>query len=329
MTLTTRLISGLRDPLWPFYFAGFLLLLMFVVVLIVSSVEGEISLYPSPLTIVLGFAAGVLALYLAVFRRSLFRIRLDRTAVSRGKPFIIHVNKHDLAALAAGMPNYVFFGLWHCVDEVINNPTVVFSGAPSGSLRDGLVFCGKPAHAYNNKGDPLDAPNGMIYMVYINETGFLFDWDWVPEDPQYTGYPVGWQTRFNRPLSQLPKATLELPTNLRPSVFNPNNAWYSREGDCIFWYSSDGPSFAERVNDDLTLFISLSDRKTTVGAKLKNIERILDRRKISLGHLQTKPLVVVIAESLAYQAEKGQPTNHYDELISQIQRDPPLRARVA
>jgi len=151
----------------------------------------------------------------------------------------------------------------------------------------------------------------------------------VPEDPQIPGYPVGWQARFNAPLLQPPKVTLELAKSLEPSAFNPNNAWYSKEGDCIFWYSSDDPAFAKRVNDDLTLFISLSDRKTTVGAKLKNIQRILEMRKSSLEQLQTKPLVAIIAESLAYQAEKGHPISHYDELIGQTQRDPALRARVA
>jgi hypothetical protein len=328
MTLTTKLIRGLRDPIWPFSFAAFILPLMFAVVLVVSSLEGEISLSPSPLTIILGFAAGILALCLAVFRRSLPRIRLRRTTVSRSGSLIINVNKHDLAAIATGMPGYVFFGLTYCVKEVFIDPTVVFAGAPSGSLRDGLVFCGKPAHSYNNKGIQLDPPSDMIYMAYVNRSGFLFDWNWAPEDPEIPGYPVGWQARFNHPLPQPPKATLELPKNLHPSAFDPNNAWYSKEGDCIFWYSSNDPAFAERVNDDLTLFISLSDRKTTVGAKLKNIQRILGMRKISLEQLQTKPLVVIIAESLAYQAEKGQLTSHYDELIGQIQRHPP-RARVA
>jgi hypothetical protein len=322
-------MRGLRDPLWSFSFAAFLLPLIFAVVLVVSSVEGEISLSPSPLTIILGFAAGILALCLAVFRRSLSRIRLGHTTVSRSGPLIINVNKHDLAAIATGMPGYVFYGLIYCVKEVFSSPTVVFAGASSGSLRDGLVFCGKPAHSYNNKGEQLDPPSDMIYMAYVNRSGSLFDWDWVPEDPDKPGYPVGWQARFNHPLPQPPKATLELPKNLYPSAFNSNHAWYSREGDCIFWYSSDVPAFAERVNDDLTLFVSLFDRKTPVGAKLKNIERILKMRQISLEQLRTKPLMIIIAESLAYQAEKGQPTNHYDELIGQMQRYPRLHAKVA
>ena len=244
------------------------------------------------------------------------------TAVSRSRPLMIRINKDDSTAVADGMPAYVFFELRHCVNAVFSNPTVVFAGAPSGSLKGGLVFCGRPAHRYNNEGVPLDPPDGMIYIAYVNKSRFLFDWDWGPEDPQHTGYPVGWQTRFNGPLSQQPEATLPLPPNLSPSVFNANNVWYSKEGDCIFWYSSDDPAFAERVNDDLTLFKSLSDRRTIVGAKLKNIERILAMRKISREQLQTKPLMVIIAESLAYQAEKGQPIGHYDELISQVQRHP-------
>jgi hypothetical protein len=68
---------------------------------------------------------------------------------------------------------------------------------------------------------------------------------------------------------------------LKPGRFDPKHAWYSRRGDCVFWYSSDDFAYADRVNDDLTVFRKFSDAGIA-GAKLKNVKRIFKEAALSL-----------------------------------------------
>ena len=41
----------------------------------------------------------------------------------------------------------------------------------------------------------------------------------------------------------------------------------------------DSPSFGARINEDLTVFYSLSDRDKITGFKIKNVERILNEEQ--------------------------------------------------
>lgn len=177
MALVTKVIRGLRDPFWPLYFVAWLLPLMMLALLIAGLLKDGISLTADPLTIVLGFLAGAISFCLTVFRQGLSRLRSSRSTFLHSRPLIVKVNSEDLAAVTNGMPYYVLYGLTDCVEEVVKKPTVVFPGAPSGSLKGGLVFCGKPAHFFDNDHRQLDAPSDMVYMAYVNRSLSLFDWD--------------------------------------------------------------------------------------------------------------------------------------------------------
>jgi hypothetical protein len=73
-------------------------------------------------------------------------------------------------------------------------------------------------------------------------------------------------------LNSYPGAVLTEVDTLTPGLFR-ESAWHSRIGDCIFYYISDVPSYAERLYDDLPLFWSFAKKEIT-GCKLKNIEAI-------------------------------------------------------
>ena len=70
-------------------------------------------------------------------------------------------------------------------------------------------------------------------------------------------------------------ATLQLPVNLPEPVFDRSQAYYSERGDCIFCHIEADESYACRINSDLTVFRSLSDRNKITGFKIKNVRRIL------------------------------------------------------
>jgi hypothetical protein len=48
----------------------------------------------------------------------------------------------------------------------------------------------------------------------------------------------------------------------------------------VFCYLLDAPSFGVRINEDLTVFYSLSDREKITGFKIKNVQRILQEEQV-------------------------------------------------
>lgn len=115
----------------------------------------------------------------------------------------------------------------------------------------------------------------MVYAVYADEAGYVFDWDWIEEDPDRPGYPLGpLHERFEREIHQPPECALDLPAGLEPGRFDPSEACYSSRGDCLFCYITDDESFAVRINPDLTVFQKFGSNQHT-GFKIKNIRRIL------------------------------------------------------
>ena len=63
--------------------------------------------------------------------------------------------------------------------------------------------------------------------------------------------------------------------DLSPARFNSQQAWPSPRGDCVFCYFSDEFAFADRINNDLTVFRSLATEDPT-GFKVKNVQKILE-----------------------------------------------------
>jgi hypothetical protein len=180
----------------------------------------------------------------------------------------------DEAGHLAQHPPYVTHCLRHCARSVLAAPRAVFEGLRRSGLDAARAYCGKPVFTYDNDGRATAAPDGFVYVVYTDRDGSIFDWDWVEADERDPSLPVDHATRFATRVERPTGANLaSVPDNL-PSRFDPSVAVYSACGDCVFAYFSAAPSYAARVNEDLTVFRAF-DGQQPVGCKVKNIRAIL------------------------------------------------------
>jgi hypothetical protein len=207
------------------------------------------------------------------------RIQARREA----KPLVLKLAKADLRSLAH-QPGYVIHGLFHCARKTVLAPTAVYRGLKRGEkapprVANGWAICGKPNRAYDNDGRKVPPPADMLYTVFADADGFVFDWDWVAEDPHHPGYPLDNDMRFGDLVREPGEFVLDLPDAPPASSFDSSFAGYSPRGDCVFCYMLDAPAFGARINEDLTVFYSLSDRDKITGFKIKNVQRILQEEE--------------------------------------------------
>lgn len=208
---------------------------------------------------------------------------VDEAAIDaerHSQPLVFQISGEETENLKF-QPAYATYGLMHCARKTVLAPTAVFKGLRRGDscpsdLQGGWAFCGKPRQAFGNDGHPAPAPAGMVYLAYADEERYIFDWDWVKEDPHQLGFPVDSELRFDDRRELSADAVLDLPADLHPGTFDAARACYSTRGDCIFCYISDAPSFAERINSDLTIFKRLEANEVT-GFKVKNVRRIVEK----------------------------------------------------
>src|SRR5579862_9876280 len=119
----------------------------------------------------------------------------------------------------------------------------------------------------------------MVYVVFADEHGFVFDWDWVQEDQSSPGHPINAELRFYNPIEIKQEFVLDIPEQIARGQFDATKPARSVAGDCVFCYMTDAPSFGERINEDLTVFYALADRKSINGLKIKNVDRILKEQQ--------------------------------------------------
>lgn len=234
----------------------------------------------------------------------------DRKALQErldAKPLVLRLDQADVSQLAT-QPAYVTFNLKELARRTVLAPTKVFrelkrgDGCPD-NLREALAICGKPRRAVDNSGRMVDAPEGMVFVVYADADGYVFDWDWVEENPQEPGCPVNPESRFGTPSVLGRDVSLELPERFPEQMFDWTKACYSPRGDCIFCYITDDVSYACRINSDLTVFRSLRNRKVITGFKIKNVRRILgEDQDIILGD---DPDLIVSVQSALLATLKG------------------------
>lgn len=259
------------------------------------------------------------------------RLQARRSA----KPIVLRVDPQDLMALEF-QPAYVRHGLLNCATKTVLAPKVVFEGLNRGEgsperLRKGLTFCGKPRWTYDSAGQRHPAPEGMVYLVYADQEGHVFDWDWVRENPEEPGYPIDWRLRLGNPISLPGEAALEVLPSVAAGTFDQNKAAYSEKGDCVFCYICDEPAFAHRYNPDLTVFRQFGT-ETITGFKVKNVRRICrEDRSINLGCLDERNIGPDAASELdisvdaiflaSLKGHRDVPVNVYTIIIRALFRD--------
>jgi hypothetical protein len=220
------------------------------------------------------------------------------------RPRLLSLSPEDAEAIRQGMPGYVAHELKLCATRVVQAPTVVFQGLRTkGPLRAGRAYCATPRRAFDNEGNPRSVPAKMVYCVYADPAGRVFDWDWVPEDPSRRGYPKDYQLRFSNQITELGEATLSLPADLTPTKFK-KAAWHCQSGDCMFFYASDEPAYAQRVNEELTEYRTFASQEL-VGCKVKNFSNLMAdvMKRLSVGTVQVG---AILAASLVRQMESHQ-----------------------
>ncbi len=162
----------------------------------------------------------------------------------------------------------------------------------------------------------------MVHIVYADEDGYVFDWDWALEEPDKPGYPLGpWSDRFDEEVDLKRDVVLELPKDLQPGQFDRTEACYSSRGDCIFCYLTDAESFAERLNSDLTVFQKLGTHEHT-SFKIKNVRRILEVDQSLV--ITDPPGLTVSVQSVLLATLQRHPKDDvkiYDVLIEALYRE--------
>jgi hypothetical protein len=219
------------------------------------------------------------------------------------KPHQLRVDDQDIKAIENGMPGYVIHELVKCATRVVQAPTAIFQGIRrKGRLAAGRAYCGRPKRAFDNEGKACSPPPGMVYCVYVEPEGYVFDWDWVREDPARPGFPIDYRLRFVNQINELTETVLLLP-NMSPTPFRKGKAWHSYRGDCMFFYASDLRAYAKRVNDDLTEYRAIESDKL-VGCKIKDFQALLS--SLFRGDSSTVPVGAVLAASLVRQMAEHQ-----------------------
>lgn len=182
------------------------------------------------------------------------------------RPTLVRLDDEEIEDLKH-KPKYVLDELLRYGRPTVFNPSCVFTGIrETGRLKKrGFAYCAKPEGAAEH----------LLFAVFADEEGFVFDWGWVEEDRHNSGFPCDAQSRFHQSLPIKSNARLVGTDQLKHDSFRPVTAVHSTRGDCILFYFNDSPSFMRRINDDLTLLIDRANGCKVNGFKLKNISRIL------------------------------------------------------
>lgn len=204
-------------------------------------------------------------------------------ARKEARPIVFRLKPQDLQSLK-GQPAYVSHALLRCARRTLLAPTAVYRGLNRGDrvpkrLREGWAVCGKPGQCCDNGGRLQPAPQSMVFMVYADADGSVFDWDWVQESEQHPGHPLDPDLRFGELQKEPLEMVLDVPARPPDGEFDPTVATYSDRGDCIFCYICDECGYAERINPDLTIFRAFGSNEVS-GFKIKNVRRILKDEKL-------------------------------------------------
>lgn len=93
---------------------------------------------------------------------------------------------------------------------------------------------------------------------------------------------------------------------LGPEAFNVRPR-YSRAGNCVFMYFASDESWAERVDDFLTVYRSFGDGRRVVGFKLKNVTLLTSRLGDLWVEFHTKEFQIYLLIKRVLQASLSSP----------------------
>lgn len=84
------------------------------------------------------------------------------------------------------------------MEEVLSNPIAIFQDWKRPEHEDGLCYVGRPEIDYRAIDITVPAPPGMVFMIFVKESGKITDWRWEPADSENPDLPEKWQERFGK-----------------------------------------------------------------------------------------------------------------------------------
>lgn len=117
----------------------------------------------------------------------------------------VFITASDLRYIMAHAPKQKLFQLigrvegelCGCVYETLISPSAVFSGIREFQ-EGGRCYVRTVAWDFDDKGNMVDAPRRMVFLVFVNPMAHVFDWRWEPAHPVDVELPVDYQTRFGK-----------------------------------------------------------------------------------------------------------------------------------
>lgn len=217
--------------------------------------------------------------------RDVGALRLDNASRSRWAEALLRWHAPTRVTLDPAVhqalpraPAHLVHALRQQVEAAVSEPDVVFHGLREESDRlRGYAWCKRFPVFHGNDGrtHPVSgAGMPLVFCAHCDDDGVLFDWGWVRASERDPSRPVNWRRRFACEVGEHGAPSLDLHVVEGPGAFRGPTGWYSPAGDCLTFHFSPSPSFQERENDDLTLFLSWPFREPT-GVKVKNVSRHL------------------------------------------------------
>lgn len=125
-----------------------------------------------------------------------------------GKKITLKLSRAEVGRVVKNGPRSRYYELAGTADpnfdgssvyNVLNSPAVIFEGIRRFQ-KGGQCYCGVPPQRWTEGGNMTPPPPGMVFAVYVNPGGWIYDWRWEKMDPSQPEYPVDFQKRFKEVL---------------------------------------------------------------------------------------------------------------------------------
>jgi hypothetical protein len=193
---------------------------------------------------------------------------------------LFRIDPIDATAVCGGLPKYHRLQLIDCAREVVACPKIIGEGLRSdGPLRKGQAYYGVSRRRWLNNGQSVNAPEDMLFVVYADAEGSVFDWDWKEAklcQPEKPPTPTTPRLRVAEPKTDVAELLVGNVLGQQPQPFRPGHAWYSVSGDCVFCYFKETEAYEDRVDEFITKYVAFGSEDECVGFKLKYVSRLFD-----------------------------------------------------
>ena len=160
------------------------------------------------------------------------------------------------------------------IPETVKHPDAIFRGLLRPGQEESLCYSVRPTHDPDDEENPALPRYGFAFLIFARSGigGYVvFDWEWREEDADAPGHPSGWGSDFER--RSMAQDLIEYLKTHPAQGFRPVPHYFP-EGDFVTYYFRNDPSYAQRVDDLLTVFLAF-DTKELVGCKIKGVRHIL------------------------------------------------------